>query len=73
MSERAEEILIRVFNCYNRGEKYSIKTPSSSKIHEFNMAVKEIEQYIEFSERNMMKISMTLSEKGIEYCIENFI
>ena len=35
------------------------------------MALKEIEKYIVFEERNMMKISMSLSDEGLEYCFEN--
>lgn len=67
------EILLNIYNSYNEGVSYTIKTPSSSQIHNFNMAIKEIENYIEFIERGMIKISVTLSDKGVEYCLENFI
>ena len=73
MGDMAKEILLNIYNCYNEGENYTIKTPPSSQIHNFNMAIKEIDSYIEFIERGMMKISMTLSDEGIEYCLENFI
>lgn len=73
MSEEAKELLLKIFNSYNSGENYNIKTPVSSKIHEFNMTIKEIESYIEFLDRNMMNISITLNDNGLEYCMENFI
>lgn len=69
MSDKAKEILNNVYEAFNKGEDYTIKTPSSSEIHSFNMAIKEIEDYIVFTERNMVKISITLSEKGLEYFV----
>lgn len=69
MSDKAKEILNNVYEAFNKGEDYTIKTPSSSEIHSFNMAIKEIEDYIVFTERNMVKFSITLSEKGLEYFV----
>lgn len=72
MSKKAEEILRNVYISYNKGEKFlKMKAPLSSQIHEFNMAVKEIENYICFIERNMINIKIALTEDGLEYCIEN--
>lgn len=72
MSKKAEEILKNIYISYIKGEEFlKIKAPISSQIHEFNMAVKEIENYICFIERNMVNIKIALTEKGLEYCIEN--
>lgn len=73
MSEKAKDILMNVYECYNNGEDYSVKTPVSSQIHSFNMVLNEIKNYIIFTERSMTKISMTLSDDGIEYCLNNFL
>lgn len=73
MSEKAIEILKSVYTSYAKGDEYlEMKSPVSSEIHDFNMAVKEISDYIEFIERNMLKIKISLSEKGLEYCMEYF-
>ena len=49
-----------------------MKAPLSSQIHDFNMAIKEIDKYIEFVERNMTTIKITLTDEGLEYCMNNF-
>jgi hypothetical protein len=36
------------------------------------MAINEIKEYIEFLRRDMVKVSITLTESGLEYCMENF-
>lgn len=72
MTDYALEILKAVYTAYDKGQDYTINTPPSSQIHDFNMALKEIADYIEFKRRDMIKISMTLSEKGLEYAMENF-
>lgn len=72
MSDTAREILLNVYKAYFRSEDYTINTPVSSQIHAFNMAVNEIKEYIEFIRRDMFKVSMTLTELGLEYCMENF-
>lgn len=71
MSEKAKELLKAVFKAYNDGVEYCINTPLSNEIHTFNMAVKEIEEYIVFTRRDMLKVSMSLSDKGLEYVLEN--
>lgn len=73
LSENANEILLNTYNCYNQGKNYTVKTPPSNKIHEYNMALNEIKKYIVFVERSMIKISLTLSDEGIEYCLDNFL
>lgn len=72
MSDRATELLKNVYEAYSRGEDYTINTPISSQIHDFNMAINEIKEYIEFLRRDMIKVSITLTESGLEYCMENF-
>jgi hypothetical protein len=72
MSINAEQILKNVYNSYSNGEDYTIDTPPSSKVHEFNMALNELKAYITFVRRDMLKVSMTLTEEGLEYCMENF-
>jgi hypothetical protein len=72
MSEKATEILKNVYTAYANGENYTINTPVSSQVHDFNMAINEIKEYIEFLRRDMVKVSMTLTESGLEYCMENF-
>lgn len=72
MSEKALEILKKVYESYSNNSDYTINTPPSAVIHSFNMAVKEIEEYIEFTRRDMIKIGMTLTDRGLEYCMENF-
>lgn len=72
MNKKAEEILRNVYISYNNGEDFlKTKAPLSSQIHEFNMAIKEIEKYIYFIERNMINIKIALTEEGLEYCMEN--
>lgn len=71
MGSQAEEILNSVFNAYNNGTEYTINTPPSGEIHSFNMALKEIEEYITFTRRDLLKISITLSDRGLEYFLEN--
>jgi hypothetical protein len=61
-----------VYNSYNNGEDYTINTPPSGKVHEFNMALNELKDYISFVRRDMLKVSMTLTEVGLEFCLENF-
>lgn len=73
MNSKSIELLKEIYISYNKSENcYQIKTPPSSKIHEFNMALKEIKDYIEFKERSMMNIKIVLNEKGLEYCMEVF-
>lgn len=73
MSNKAIEILKNVYLSYNQGEDYyKMKAPLSSQIHDFNMAIKEIDKYIEFVERNMTTIKITLTDEGLEYCMNNF-
>lgn len=72
MSTDAEQILKNVYISYNSGEDYTINTPPSSSVHGFNMALKELTDYISFVRRDMLKVSMTLTEAGLEYCMENF-
>lgn len=73
MSEQAENILKTVYLSFNKGEDfYKMKAPISSKIHSFNMAIKEIEGYITFVERNMLNIKIALTDEGLEYCMNNF-
>ena len=71
MSQEARELLMAVFKAYNEGNEYCISTPPSDKIHDFNMAAKEIKDYIVFTRRDMLKISITLSEMGLEYVLDN--
>ena len=71
MSSQADELLNAVFNAYNNGTEYTINTPPSGEIHNFNMVLKEIEEYITFTRRDLLKISITLSNKGLEYFLEN--
>lgn len=73
MSNKAIEILKNVYLSYIQGEDYyKMKAPLSSQIHDFNMAIKEIDKYIEFVERNMTTIKITLTDEGLEYCMNNF-
>lgn len=72
MSDKAREILLNVYKAYSEGGDYTINTPVSSQIHAFNMAVKEIQEYVDFVRRDMVKVSMTLTDCGLEYCMENF-
>ncbi len=72
MSDRAAEILREIYTAYDKGENYTINTPPSSQIHSFNMALKELTPYISFIRRDMLKISITLTDEGLEYCMENF-
>lgn len=73
MSTKAIEILKNVYLSYSQGEDYyKMKAPLSSQIHDFNMAIKEIDKYIEFVERSMTTIKITLTDEGLEYCMNNF-
>lgn len=72
MSELALTILRAVYEAYDKGEDYNVNTPSGGEIHTYNMALKEIMEYIEFKRRDMIKISMTLTDKGLEFAMENF-
>lgn len=73
MSEKAIEILKNVYLSYSKGEEcFKMKAPVSSQIHDFNMAVKEIEKYIDFIERNIINIKIVLTDEGLEYCMDNF-
>lgn len=73
MSNKATELLKNIYISYKKGEDYyKIKAPLSSQIHDFNMTLKEIESYITFAERNMISIKIALTDKGLEYCMENF-
>lgn len=72
MNKTAKDILKNTYISYNSGEPfYKMKAPVSSKIHDFNMAVKEIEKYITFIERNMINVKIELTNEGLEYCMEN--
>lgn len=73
MNKKSKEILKNVYLSYNKGEEYfKMKTPVSSQIHNFNMAVKDLEGYITFVERNIVNIKIALTDKRLEYCIEKF-
>lgn len=73
MNNKAIEILKNVYLSYSQGKDYyKMKAPLSSQIHDFNMAIKEIDKYIEFVERNMTTIKITLTDEGLEYCMNNF-
>lgn len=72
MSENAREILLNIYRAYIAGDDYTINTPPSSQIHTFNMALNEIREYIEFLRRDMVKVSIILTENGLEYCMDNF-
>ena len=72
MSDRAKELLMNVYKAYSDGEDYTINTPPSSQVHAFNMAVNEIKDYIRFLRRDMVKVSITLTDCGLEYCMESF-
>lgn len=73
MSELALNILQNVFRAYDNGEVYTVNTPPATEIHAYNMALKEINDYIQFKRRDMIKISMTLTDVGLEFAMENFI
>lgn len=73
MSNTATELLKKIYISYNMGEGcYKMKAPISAHIHDFNMTLKEIEKYITFVERNMLNIKITLTDEGLEYCMDNF-
>ena len=75
MSDFAENILKEVFYSYSNGENcYSIKMPQGSKIHELNMALKELEQknFIIIEQKNLCVAKILLSEIGLEFCMENY-
>ncbi len=72
MSEKATYILKEIYKAYDRGDSYTVNNPPSGEIHSFNMALNEIKPYIEFLSRDMLKISITLTDSGLEYCMENF-
>lgn len=74
MSEKAVEILNAVFDAYeNNEESLKLKMPEGGKIHEFNMALKELTQkdYLVILKKNMTLAEVALTENGLEYLMEN--
>lgn len=74
MSEKAVEILNAVFDAYeNNEESLKLKMPEGGKIHEFNMALKELTQkdYLVILKKNMTLTEVALTENGLEYLMEN--
>ena len=75
MSDFTKNILKDVFNSYSEGESCcSIKMPQASKIHELNMALKELVEkgFIDIQQKNLCVAKVVLTDLGLEFCMENF-
>lgn len=73
MSEKAVEILNAVFQAYeNNEESLKLKMPEGSKIHEFNMALKELTEkgFLEIIKKNMTLAEVSLTENGLEFLMK---
>lgn len=69
MTEKANEIFKQVFTSYESNEDtLKLKIPESSKIHEFNMALKELveNELIIILNKNMTVAEIFITEKGLE-------
>lgn len=69
MTEKANEIFKQVFTSYESNEDtLKLKFPESSKIHEFNMALKELveNELIIILNKNMTVAEIFITEKGLE-------
>lgn len=73
MSEKAVEILNAVFQAYeNNEESLKLKMPEGGKIHEFNMALKELTEkgFLEIIKKNMTLAEVSLTENGLEFLMK---